>query len=140
MSIGVIIASVMIYLDDRLVWADPLCTYLFSIIIICTTIPIFKKCIVVLMEGTPPDFDDEKLLADILEIADVEEVHDFHVWSITVGKLAMTVHIQSDKPLKTLAQVTDLCRKKYDLFHTTIQMEGFSNNTHNFKCMNDIHD
>ena len=52
------------------------------------------------------------------------EVHDLHVWTISMGKLSMTVHITSLKPLKTLAAVTDLLRRKYKLHHTTIQVEG----------------
>ena len=55
---------------------------------------------------------------------DIIDVHDLHIWEINVGKPSMSVHIKSKKPLKTLANVTDLCRRKYDLFHTTIQVEG----------------
>jgi len=64
------------------------------------------------------------------------------VWTISVGKVSMTVHVESRKPLKTLAQVTELCRSKYKLFHTTIQVEGSSDkeeNPHAFRCENDIH-
>ena len=73
---------------------------------------------------------------------DITDIHDLHVWTIAVGNVAMTCHIQSTKPLKTLAQVTDLCRRKYKLFHTAIQVEGVDDkerNPHTFKCENDIH-
>ena len=59
-----------------------------------------------------------------LNEADIVDVHDLHVWSLSAGKLSMSVHIISKKPLKTLSQATDLCRRKYGLFHTTIQVEG----------------
>jgi solute carrier family 30 (zinc transporter), member 2 len=63
-------------------------------------------------------------------------VHDLHVWSISMGKNAMTVHIVvAQDPLKTLQQVTDLCRRKYSLNHTVIQVEGPMNaeqNPHQF--------
>jgi zinc transporter 2 len=124
MSIGVIIASVIIYINPEYKIADPICTYLFSVIVCFTTIPVFKDCIRVMMEGTPENIDVEAMLQDIYEIEGVEEIHDFHVWSISVGKFALSAHIQSDQPLKTLALVTDLLRRKYVLFHTTIQMEG----------------
>jgi len=42
MSVGVIIASCLIYFDESLWWADPCCTYLFSVIVLVTTIPIIK--------------------------------------------------------------------------------------------------
>ena len=74
---------------------------------------------------------------------DIVDVHDLHVWSLSAGKLSMSVHMTSRKPLKTLSMATDLCRRKYNLFHTTIQVEGVENkslNPHAFNCQNDIHD
>jgi len=59
-----------------------------------------------------------------------------------MDKVSMSVHIQSYKPLKTLSAVTDMCRRKYQLFHTTIQVEGVTDkakNPHAFHCENDIH-
>jgi zinc transporter 2 len=53
MSVGVIIASVVILIEPTANIADPICTYVFSIIVCFTTTPIFKECIMVMMEGTP---------------------------------------------------------------------------------------
>jgi zinc transporter 2 len=139
MSVGVIIAAVVINIKPSWTLADPLCTYLFSVIIMCTSIPVFKDCILVLMEGTPGDIDIEQLETDILEIKDVEQIHDLHIWSISAGKHSMSCHIVSQHPLRTLQQVTDLCRRKYKLFHTTIQVENDYNNPHKFNCENDLH-
>ena len=122
MSVGVIIASIVIYFDADLWYADPICTYLFSIIVVVTTIPVVKTCIHILMEGAPRTFDLEALRKDLEEVCgdDMIEMHDLHVWTISQGKVSMSVHIKSLKPLKTLAAATDVCRRKYDLFHTTI--------------------
>ena len=122
MSVGVIIAATIIYFFPSLWMADPLCTYLFSFIVLFTTIPIIKNIIGVMMEGTPERIDVEQLREDIYTECgnDIVNVHDLHVWTISVGKISMTGHIQSIKPLKTLAQVTDLLRRKYNLHHTTI--------------------
>lgn len=61
MSVGVVIASIIIYFEPSYQIADPLCTYLFSIIICVTTIPVFKECVNVMLEATPESFDVEKL-------------------------------------------------------------------------------
>jgi Co/Zn/Cd efflux system component len=42
MSVGVIIAAVIINIKPTWTLADPLCTYLFSVIIACTSIPVFS--------------------------------------------------------------------------------------------------
>ena len=97
-----------------------------------------------MMEGAPRTFDLNKLREDIMATGgdDIVEMHDLHVWTITMGKVSMSVHIKSLKPLKTLSAVTDMCRRKYNLYHTTIQVEGIddkSKNPHAFHCENDIH-
>ena len=61
MSIGVIIAATIIYFFPNLWYADPICTYLFSVIVFFTTIPIIKNIVIVLMEGTPKSINVEKL-------------------------------------------------------------------------------
>ena len=49
-SIGVIIAAILITINDDFKIADPICTYLFSILVIMTTIPVFRDCMRILME------------------------------------------------------------------------------------------
>lgn len=126
MSVGVIIAATFIYFYPSLWMADPLCTYLFSVIVCVTTVPIIKDLISIMMEGSPKSIDIDQLENDLRELNenDIVEVHDLHVWSLSAGKMSMSVHIKSRKPLKTLSQATDLCRREYKLFHTTIQVEG----------------
>jgi zinc transporter 2 len=140
MSVGVIIAATVIWIFPEAEIADPICTYLFSVIICFTTLPVFKDCVNVMMEATPTSIDIEELEEDILAIAGVHEIHDLHVWAISVGKHSLSAHLSSDQPLKTLSQVTDLCRRKYKLFHTTIQVEGTEGSQHYFACENDLHD
>lgn len=107
MSIGVIIAATIIYFFPQAWICDPICTYFFAAIVMFTTAPVTKNCINVLMEGTPQSFDTKQLVKDILALntetdQDIIDVHDLHVWSISVGKLAMTVHVKSHKPMKSL--------------------------------------
>jgi len=59
MSVGVIVAAVIINLKPTWTLADPLCTYLFSIIITCTSVPVFKDCMKIIMEASPDDVDIE---------------------------------------------------------------------------------
>ena len=145
MSVGVITAATIIYFRPDLWWFDPICTYCFAVMILMTSYPTLKSCLDILMEGAPEIINADELTQDIWDQnkADIVDVHDMHLWSLSQGKLSMSVHIKSRKPLKTLAAVTDLCRRKYRLFHTTIQVEGVDDkesNPHSFVCENDIHE
>jgi len=147
MSVGVIIAASIIYFFPSLWYCDPICTYLFSVIVMTTTIPTIKNCIRILMEGVPEQFDVVKIKQDMMEAAgkdrdEIKEVHDLHIWSLSENTFSLTAHVVTTKPLKNLARITNMLRKKYKLNHTTIQVEGISDkkkNPHAFKCENDIH-
>lgn len=140
MSVGVIIAAVIIYFWPNFVIADPLCTYLFSIIICFTTMPIVKECTFVLLEASPASIDIEALEIDLQNIEGVVEVHDLHVWAISVNKFSLSAHITSITPLKSLSAATDLCRTRYNLYHTTLQVESVEESKHYFKCEHDLHE
>lgn len=67
-SIGVIIAAIIIYFKPEWHIADPLCTFLFTFLVMFTTIPIFLDCIQILMEATPKGFDIIKCFKDVLSL------------------------------------------------------------------------
>jgi solute carrier family 30 (zinc transporter), member 2 len=143
-SVGVIIAALCIYLNERLWFLDPICTYIFSLIIICTSFPLAKRCIHIMMEATPDELDTVELHKDILnaDSDNILEVHDLHVWIIGTNYYSLSVHVQSNDPLKSLRKVTEMLRADYNLYHTTVQVEGPEDaklNPEEFECNNDMH-
>lgn len=122
LSLGVVVASLVIYFWPEFTIVDPVCTFVFSIIVFFTVTPITKNCVSVLMEGAPKEIVIDDLVKDIHEKANVRPggVHDFHLWQISVGKYALSCHIDSSEPMKTLKIVTSLCKEKYNIDHVTI--------------------
>ena len=55
-SIGVIVAATVILIWPSMWWFDPICTYLFSIIVFSTTFNTFGECIKTFLEGSPTGF------------------------------------------------------------------------------------
>jgi zinc transporter 2 len=143
MSIGVCIAATVIYFKPSWTWADPICTVVFSIIVCCTVTPIVKNCISVLMEGSPSEIDTEQLLIDIRNCAsdgEIMEIHDFHLWSISIGKYALSAHVGTINPNFVLKKITMLCKEKYGIDHVTLQMEDVQAcNEHWFECDQHTH-
>ena len=56
-SVGVIFAALLIYWRPNYLIAAPICTYIFSVIVMFTTVPVFKDCYAILMEYGPKDSD-----------------------------------------------------------------------------------
>lgn len=66
---------------------DPICTVLFSILVMFTTYRLVLDSLGILMEGTPTHIDPEEIESSLLEIPGVVLVHDLHVWNLTAGKV-----------------------------------------------------
>lgn len=49
----------------------------------------------------------------MLSLDEVEEIHDFHIWSLSAGKLSMSGHIRAIDTHVALTKVTAILRDKY---------------------------
>lgn len=77
--------------------ADPICTFLFSFLVLCTTFSILKDSAYILMEGFPKNIEYSMLQNVLQSIEGVRMVHSLHVWSLTVSKNALAVHLAIGK-------------------------------------------
>ena len=80
----------------------------------------------VLLEGTPTHIDLSVVENTILETEGVAGVHDLHVWTISSGKEALSVHISHESAVAhsdLLAKVRDRLHSSFGIDHLTIQME-----------------
>ncbi|CDJ63450.1 cation efflux family protein, putative [Eimeria necatrix] len=125
-NIGVMIASAIIWYNPEYSIADPACTLLFSMFVILTTISIIREAVNVLMEGTPVGLDVAVLQSDLVSLRGVLEVHDLHVWSISIGRPALACHLvvcDEEAARRVLRAATLLCQRKHGILHTTIQTD-----------------
>ena len=140
-SAGVLIAALIIYFFQdthpgvRIV--DPICTFCFAIVVLCTTFPVSRDCFYVLLESTPRDLDIESLYNELGAIEGVISVHDIHLWNISIGRPSIALHIICESPKDTLKIATQTC-KNYGIKHCTIQTETRENNCKHEE-ENDIH-
>lgn len=123
-SVGVIAAAVIIKVRPDWQIADPICTFLFSILVLITTVPIFIDCTGIIMENTPQEIDVKELYNRILRLKTVEEIHDFHCWALAGNKYIMTCHIRSNFGERAIRQINRICQQpEYGIYHITVQVE-----------------
>lgn len=72
---------------------DPICTLMFSVIVLVTTLAILKEALNVLMEGSPHSVDYKHVQHLVLSVQGVAGVHDLHIWSLSLDKLAVSAHV-----------------------------------------------
>ena len=121
-----IIASLLIFFYElRFPWIryfDDICSITFLLIMLIITWPIAKECIDILMEAAPREINTKALFRELKEVNGVINVHDMHLWSLSIGRPCITMHILSNIPQKSLEGATRIC-KKYGINHCTIQVE-----------------
>jgi len=135
-NIGVLFAGALIWYDhDKYKIADPICTFVFAVLVFGVTIPLLKNAGFVLLEAAPPYLDLEGLRSALRRIPNVLGVHDLHCWSIGYNSTAMSCHLvindvldQQKDGTSTLFQAIvrraqNLIKQKYGIHHSTIQCE-----------------
>ncbi|KAG0035454.1 hypothetical protein BGZ81_008000 [Podila clonocystis] len=136
-SIGVLISSLIITFYPSLTYLDPICTFIFSILVIATTVGVFKQSMAVLMERVPYGMNTEDVRETICDVPGVLEVKSLHVWSLTIGKVALTSTVLLQPEVQNLRQAHQILavarrslKKKYGIRQSTIQMEMYAPGHH----------
>ncbi|WOK96674.1 hypothetical protein Cni_G05381 [Canna indica] len=125
-SVGVMIGGAIIWWKPQWKIIDMVCTLVFSIIVLVTTIKMLRDILEVLMESTPRQIDATKLEKGLCELDGVVAIHELHIWAITVGKVLLACHVtitpDADADL-VLDTVIGFIKREYNISHITIQIE-----------------
>lgn len=125
-SVGVMIGGAIIWYKPEWKIIDLICTLIFSVIVLGTTIRMLRNILEVLMESTPREIDATRLAQGLCKMDDVTAVHELHIWAITVGKVLLACHVKIKREANAdmvLNKVVDFIRREYNISHVTIQIE-----------------
>ncbi len=124
-SVTAIIAGVLI-LAYNWVWADAVGSVLISVIIIFSAWRLIRESVNVLLEGTPAHINLTAVEEAIRETEEVADVHDLHVWTITSGMDALSVHVVHHETIsqtRLLRKIREKLHTEFGIDHLTIQLE-----------------
>ncbi|XP_057456151.1 metal tolerance protein B-like [Lotus japonicus] len=125
-SIGVMIGGAVIWAKPEWFIVDLLCTLLFSVLSLSTTVPMLRNIYGILTEGAPSEINVIQVENGLRSIKGVLDVHDLHIWAITVGKNVLSCHVVAEPGINSvdlLGTIKHYCEKSYQIQHVTIQIE-----------------
>ena len=126
-SMGVLIASLIVYFRPSIKIADPICTIIFSVIVLFTTIPIVGDIVNVLTESFPLCLDYDKIETLLLSFKDVKKVLDLKCWYLNTSSYALNASIAIEtnrtNTEKLLAEIRQRLVELYNFEHINIQLE-----------------
>ncbi len=111
--------------DARWYIADPICTFVFAIIVLLTTVTIVRDIVNTLMERAPSSVDMQELLLDMRSVEGVMDVHDLHVWNLSSGTepiMTAHVHVHDNTSADAVLKRLEAHVKKLGITHSTIQI------------------
>ena len=65
----------------------------------------------ILKKGAPMGIVINEFEQELKQVKGVMDIHDLHIWSLSVGKPALSAHVFSSEPGTTLREATKLCRR-----------------------------
>jgi cobalt-zinc-cadmium efflux system protein len=125
-SVGVLGAAAVVMTTGWMA-ADPLVSAAIALVIVPRTWHLLRQAVNVLLEGTPPHLELAEIEEAMTRERGVRRVHDLHVWTITSGMVALSGHVvagDDGDSRKLLQAVADLLHHRFDIEHSTIQVES----------------
>ncbi|XP_059454701.1 metal tolerance protein 1-like [Corylus avellana] len=125
-SIGAMIGGAIIWYKPEWKIVDAICTLTFSVIFLGITVKMIRPILDNLMESTPREIDATKLERGLLEMEEVVDIHELHIWSITVGKVLLACHVRIKPEANAdwvLDNVINYIKREYNISHVTVQIE-----------------
>ena len=86
-------AAIVIYFQPTWTIIDPICTFVFSILVLATTVSILRNTLGVLMEATPSGISHNVVKNTFLNVQGIRQVHNLRIWSLTTDKTALGAHL-----------------------------------------------
>ncbi|XP_078134232.1 proton-coupled zinc antiporter SLC30A2-like [Sander vitreus] len=125
-SVGVLLAATIIHFWPEYKAADPICTFLFSVLVLGTTLPVTKDVFRILMEGVPYGVTFSTVRELLLSVRGVVGVHSLHMWSLNMTHSLLSVHVATEEDADSqivLRKATKLLRSEFGFSSVTIQVE-----------------
>lgn len=129
-SLGVLIAAYIIRFKPEYKIADPVCTYIFSLLVVFTTVRIMRDTLLIILEGVPRHLNVDHIKAELMKIEDVYSIDEINVWSLTTGKASAIVHMQLTSGASTKwegvqSKARHILLNKYGLYRCSVQLQSY---------------
>ena len=123
-SVATLGAALIIHMTGWLL-ADPIVSVALTLLIASGSWRLVRESVDILLESTPASVPLGSVRAQLVKIPGIESVHDLHVWSVTSGVVAMSVHAIVRDPERhqhVLEHVHD-AMQLFGISHVTVQLE-----------------
>jgi cobalt-zinc-cadmium efflux system protein len=135
-SVGTIAAG-FIMVTTGWYLADPLISIFIGGLILFSSWSLVKDSVSVLMQSVPKGIQLEEVRLTIEAVDGVSKVHDLHIWAVTSDIFTLSAHAvvtNGEDFHQVLNNIEDTLKERFNIEHTTIQLETESREEKEFKA------
>jgi cobalt-zinc-cadmium efflux system protein len=135
-SVGAIAAALIMVFTGWYV-ADPMISILIGLLILHASWNLVKESLSVLMQAVPKGIRLEDVQKCLEEVEGVSKVHDLHVWAVTSDLFTLSAHAVVENGgdfHQVLNGIEEALKERFNIEHTTIQLEIESREEKEFKA------
>lgn len=135
-SVGAIAAGLIMLFTGWYV-ADPVISILIGLLILHSSWNLIKESFSVLMQAVPKGIRLEDVQQALEGVEGVSKVHDLHVWAVTSDIFTLSAHAVVENGgdfHQVLNGIEETLKERFNIEHTTIQLETESREEKEFKA------
>jgi cobalt-zinc-cadmium efflux system protein len=127
---GTLVAGIVIVATgfDR---ADAIASLVVVGLMLWAAVQLLRPAVRILLEATPEDIDLDEVRRHLIELPEVQSVHDLHAWTLTSSLPILTAHVvvtdecfSSGDAGRVLDHLQDCLSGHFDVAHSTLQFES----------------
>jgi cobalt-zinc-cadmium efflux system protein len=110
--------------------ADPIASLIVVALMLRAAFSLLRPSLHILLEATPDDIDLDEVREHLLELPEVESIHDLHAWTLTSSLPVLTAHVvvtneclSTGQAGRVLDHLQDCLHGHFDVEHSTLQFE-----------------
>ena len=127
-SVGVVVAGLLVAATGSAVW-DTAVALAIAAFVAVRALFLAREVLAVLGQHAPAGIHPPDAEAALRGVADVVDLHDLHLWTLTSGMNVATAHLvcrDGADPTRVLTDAATVLRERFAIDHATIQVEPSS--------------
>ncbi len=125
--VAVLLGSVVLLFTD-FYWIDPLLSLGIAAYILWNAFKNLRQVLKIFLQATPDNVNIEAIRQEVLQLDEIADVHDMHVWTLDGNYHVLSAHLvlHQSRPIDALATVrarVNQLLKQHNIDHITVQLE-----------------
>ena len=123
-SLGVVVGGIVIALTGYFM-IDSLISFAIVAVILYSAYHLLIDSINLSLDAVPENINIQSIRQYLENLAEVDGIHDLHIWALSTSEVALTVHVVTNIQTNSafISSIRDHLNQQFQIGHSTIQVE-----------------